>query len=70
MGLLVDKLRQILTIPRKTPVLWRRDEGQTFVEYALVLSVIGIGMVLVLRMLGTQLLNYYSVIEVSVRSAL
>jgi len=66
----VAKLAQIFGIPRTPSVLLERDEGQTFVEYALILSVIGIGMVLVLRMLGSQLFNYYSYIEVSVRSAL
>jgi len=38
----------------------KRDEGQTFVEYALILAIIGVGLVVVLGILRTDIANLFS----------
>jgi Flp pilus assembly pilin Flp len=42
-----------------TPTL-KRDEGQTFVEYAMILALIGVVVAVVLTFLGNQIGNAYS----------
>ena len=49
--------------------LWKDEDGQTFVEYAVILAVISLGMIIALGLFRTQLQNVYSTITSTLAEA-
>ena len=49
--------------------LWNDEDGQTFVEYAVILAVISLGMILALTVFRTELQGVYSTITATLAQA-